>query len=100
MCDELVGEEVNICTESEVSIGELAKNLIDEINPNAKIVLDESRLRPKNSEVMRLYGSNQKLRRLTDWDVTFTLANGLHETVKWFKNPENLAKYNSLIYNI
>ena len=56
-CDQLIGHEVNIATQSEVSVGELARKLIDLINPNASIVTDSIRLRPEKSEVFRLFGS-------------------------------------------
>lgn len=56
--DKTVGEEINIATQNEISIGELAEELIKQINPQAKIVCDEERLRPEKSEVNRLLGSN------------------------------------------
>ncbi len=99
-CDALIGHEVNIATQSEISIGDLAQELINQINPNAKIVTDEARLRPEKSEVFRLFGSNEKLKQYTDWDTTYTLESGLKETIEWFKDPKNLAGYKADIYNI
>ena len=55
--DKTVGQEINIATQKEISIGELANELIKQINPNAKIICDEQRLRPEKSEVERLLGS-------------------------------------------
>ncbi len=55
-----IGEEINIATQSEISIGQLAEELIRQINPSAKIICDEQRLRPDKSEVNRLLGSNEK----------------------------------------
>lgn len=92
-----IGEEVNIATQQEISIGELAEELIRQINPNAKIVCEEERLRPKNSEVNRLQGSNEKIKRLTDWRPQYTFEQGLAETIEFFKN--NLDKYKVDIYN-
>ena len=54
--DKTIGEEINIATQKEISIGQLAEELIRQINPNARIVCDEERLRPKKSEVNRLLG--------------------------------------------
>ena len=65
--DALIGQEVNIATNSEISIEEVANKLIEKINPSAKIILDENRLRPKKSEVFRLFGSNEKLINTTQW---------------------------------
>jgi NAD dependent epimerase/dehydratase len=99
-CDDLIGHEVNIATQSEISIGELAQQLINQINPNAKIIADSVRLRPEKSEVFRLFGSNQKLKKFTDWNQNYTLADGLKETISWFSAKENLQQYKSDIYNV
>lgn len=96
--DNVIGEEINIATQQEISIGELADELIRQINPNAKIVTEEQRLRPEKSEVNRLLGSNEKISRLTDWKPEYTLAEGLAETIEFFKH--NLDKYKTDIYNI
>lgn len=99
-CDSLIGHEVNIATESEVSIGDLANILINKINPKVKIIFDPIRLRPKNSEVYRLFGSNKKLKSFTDWEQKYSIEEGLEETINWFSKNENLKFYNSDIYNI
>lgn len=96
--DKTIGEEINIATQQEISIGRLADELIRQINPNAKILCDEQRLRPENSEVNRLLGSNEKIRRLTSWKPQYTLETGLSETIEFFKS--NLDKYKIDIYNI
>lgn len=93
-----IGEEINIATEVEISIGELANELIKLINPNAKIITEDKRLRPENSEVDRLLGSNKKIQLLTDWKPKYDLRSGLLETINWFE--KNLDKYKSDIYNI
>jgi hypothetical protein len=82
------------------SVGDLAQSIIKHINPSAKIISDEIRLRPEKSEVFRLFGSNEKLKNTTNWKQEFTLEQGLKETIDWFKNDSNLSKYKSNIYNI
>jgi nucleoside-diphosphate-sugar epimerase len=99
-CDKLIGHEVNIATQSEITIGELAQSLINQINPNAKIVSDSIRLRPEKSEVFRLFGSNEKLKSFTDWKQNYSLEEGLAETVEWFSKKGNLQQYKSDIYNV
>jgi len=99
-CEKLIGHEVNIATQSEISVGELAKQLINIINPNAKIINDTLRIRPEKSEVFRLFGSNEKLKSYTDWIQNYTLEEGLKETIEWFSNKENLQQYKSDIYNV
>lgn len=93
-----IGEEINIATQQEISIGQLANELIRQINPNAKIVCDDQRLRPELSEVNRLLGSNEKIIKMTNWKPNYTFEQGLAETIEFFK--ENLAKYKTDIYNI
>ena len=93
-----IGEEINIATQHEISIGELAEELIRQINPNAKIVCDEERLRPEKSEVNRLLGSNKKIKELTDWKPIYSFEEGLSETISFFK--DNMDKYKPDIYNI
>jgi NAD dependent epimerase/dehydratase len=98
--DQTIGEEINIATQTEISIGALAAELIQQIDPSVRIVSDEERTRPAKSEVERLLGSNQKIRRLTDWRPEFTFRRGIEETVEWFKNPRNLGRYKPEIYNL
>ena len=98
--DKTIGEEINIATGEEISIGDLAKKLISMINPKAKIVVEEMRLRPKKSEVERLLGSNDKIKKLTGWKPQHNLEEGLRITIEWFKNKENLRFYKPEIYNV
>lgn len=99
-CDQMIGHDCNIATCTEVSIGALARKLIDIINPDAAIVEDEIRLRPAKSEVFRLYGSNEKLIRLTMWQPRHSLEEGLDQTIEWFRQKENLKNYKAEIYNL
>lgn len=96
--DRAIGEEINIATQRETSIGELAEELIRQINPAAKVVCDEQRIRPVNSEVERLLGSNDKIMRLTDWRPCFTFEGGLAETINWLRG--NMGRYKADIYNL
>ena len=96
--DKTIGEEINIATQQEISIGQLAEELIRQINPNAKIVCDDQRLRPEKSEVNRLLGSNEKIMRLTNWKSNYTFEQGLAETIEFFSR--NLDQYKIDIYNI
>ncbi|PHS31930.1 MAG: NAD-dependent dehydratase [Alkaliphilus sp.] len=96
--EKTIGEEINIATQQEISIGKLAEELSKQINPNARIVCDEQRLRPEKSEVNRLLGSNEKIKRLTNWKPQYTFEQGLAETIEFFKH--NLDKYKTDEYNI
>ncbi|MBQ4094655.1 MAG: SDR family NAD(P)-dependent oxidoreductase [Oscillospiraceae bacterium] len=89
--DNTIGLELNIATGEEHSIGDLANELIAQINPAARIVCDEERLRPEKSEVERLLGDATKLRELTGWAPKYTFAEGLAETIAFIR--ENLDSY-------
>lgn len=93
-----IGEEINIATQQEISIGRIAEELIGQINPKAVIICEEERLRPGKSEVNRLLGANQKIMDLTDWRPQYTLQEGLKETIEFLKH--NLERYKVDIYNI
>jgi len=95
-----IGEEINIASQQEISVGELAQVMIDEINPSARIISDDIRLRPEKSEVERLLGSNEKILRLTGWHPKINLKQGIRETIVWFKNAENLRRYKWDHYNV
>ncbi|OOB79643.1 MAG: NAD-dependent dehydratase [Epulopiscium sp. Nuni2H_MBin001] len=93
-----IGQEVNIATGKEISIKQLATELINQINPEAVIVNDFNRTRPTNSEVDRLLGCNKKILQLTNWQPQFTFEQGIAQTIEWFKH--NLSHYKPDIYNI
>lgn len=99
-CDSLTGEEVNIATEREISVGDLASEIIALINRDARITSDHDRLRPEKSEVMRLLGSCRKLESATGWRPSTLMQEGLRETIEWFRQPGILEKYKSEIYNV
>lgn len=90
-CPEAIGQELNIATGVEHSIGDLANELIAQINPSAKIVCEEERLRPEKSEVNRLMGDSTKLRAMTGWAPKYTFEQGLAETIDFIRN--NLDSY-------
>lgn len=97
-CEAAIGQEVNIATGEEHSIGDLANELIRQINPEAKIVCDEQRLRPENSEVERLLGDASKMRALTGWKPAYTFEQGLAATIEFLRG--NMERYKPDVYNL
>ena len=95
-----IGEEINIASQEEISIGQLACEIIDQINPKAIIASDDVRIRPQKSEVERLLGSNEKIRKLTGWQPAFSLKQGIRETIAWFREEKNLQHYKCHVYNV
>lgn len=96
--DKTIGEEINIASQKEISIGELATEIINQINPKARIVCEEQRLRPEKSEVNRLLGCNEKIHRLTEWKPQYDLIKGIEATIKWISN--NISAYKTDTYVI
>lgn len=94
------GKEINIASGVETSIGDLAQSIIQQINPEARIVQDETRMRPDNSEVQRLLGDNSKLKALTDWQSRWDLERGIEQTIEWFQQPENQQFYQNIRYTV
>lgn len=95
----VAGQEINIATDTEVSMEDTLKLIADIMGVEVNWIRDAQRIRPAKSEVTRLHGSNEKIKRLTGWAPQYTLRQGLAETIEWFRNPENLSKYKSNIYN-
>ncbi len=93
-----VGEEINVATQKEIFIGELADELLRQINPDAKIICDEQRSRPEKSEVNRLLGSNRKIMKLIEWRPRYTFEEGLINTIAFMH--DNLSRCKVDLYNI
>jgi dTDP-glucose 4,6-dehydratase len=102
--DKGTGEVVNLGSGFEISIGDTAKLIADLMDKDVAISLDNERLRPKESEVERLFASNLKAKDLFGWEPRYSglegFKTGLIETIEWFATPENLNFYKSNIYNI
>ena len=96
----LIGHDCNIATNSEISMKDLSEEIIKQINPNARVVIDKLRLRPNKSEVYRLFGSNNKILKNTNWELKYTFSQGIKETIEWFSKPRNIINYKNDIYNI
>ena len=97
--DGIEGEEINIATNTEVSMAETLRLIAELMDADVKWVTDPERLRPSKSEVFRLHGSNEKIRRLTGWRPEMSLRDGLKKTIDWFTDGDNLKLYKSNIYN-
>jgi len=58
-----------------------------------QFVTDKQRLRPKDSEVFRLWGDNTLIKSLTGWQSEYSIEKGLKETIDWYCKPDNLKNY-------
>lgn len=93
------GQEINIATNSEISMEGTLKTIARLMNADVKWIQDPERIRPAKSEVFRLWGDNTKITTLTDWRPQYSIEQGLAETIEWFTKKENLAKYKANMYN-
>lgn len=99
-CDEAIGQEVNISSNYEISMRDTLELIAKIMGADVEFIEDQQRIRPKNSEVFRLWGDNTKIKSLTGFEPNYSIEEGLRETIEWFTKPENLAKYKSNIYNV
>jgi len=94
----LNGEITNIGMCYEISIRDLVTKITDILGEDIKIVSDNQRVRPPNSEVERLFCCNKKIVTNTDWRPHYTLESGLNETIEWIK--KNMTFYKTESYNV
>jgi NAD dependent epimerase/dehydratase len=104
--DAAVGEVTNFGSGFEISVGDTARLIMEVMGAEARqatIVEEGQRLRPPGSEVERLVADNRKARAL-GWEPRYAgeggLRRGLAETVAWFTQPQNLARYKADLYNL
>ena len=99
-----VGEVINLGSNFEISIQDIASLIGEIMNQEIKVIDSDERIRPENSEVNRLWADNSKAIELLTWKPEYASLNGLkkglEETVNWFKKPNNLNLYKSEIYNV
>ena len=94
------GKEINIASNFEISMNDVLELIKDIMKSDVEFVQDKARLRPKKSEVLRLWGDNSLISTLTKWGPKYTIQKGLEETINWFTQEKNLKKYKSEIYNV
>lgn len=93
-----IGKTINTGSGRGVTIGELADIIIRQVNPKAKIVCEEKRVRPEKSEVMELLCDNRCAAELAGWKPEYTLEEGLALTIDWMK--EHIALYKPGTYTV
>ena len=98
--DNTIGKEVNIACNSEISMHDTLTMIKKIMKSNVRFVTDNERIRPKGSEVFRLWGDNSLIKELTDYEQEYSLQQGLEATIQWYTNSENLRKFKTNIYNL
>lgn len=98
--DKSIGQVINIGNNFEISIKELINLIAKIMEAKIEIMIEEKRIRPKKSEVERLWADNTKAKRLLEWSPKYKFEEGLKETINWFSDPDNLRFYRPSIYNV
>jgi NAD dependent epimerase/dehydratase len=95
-----IGREINISSNFEISMGEVLNKIKTILRTDIKVESDTKRIRPGNSEVLRLWGDNSLIKKLTGFQPDYTIEQGLQLTCDWFLREDNRAKYKAEIYNV
>lgn len=93
-----VGEVVNIGSGRTVTIRQVWEQLLAITGASPTVDCEADRVRPEKSEVMKLQADAGKASRLTGWQSSRTLEEGLRSTVKWFS--EYRGRYKAGTYTI
>jgi dTDP-glucose 4,6-dehydratase len=81
--DAAVGRTVQLGTERDVSVGDIVDTVGELLGKELQVTQDPDRVRPENSEVMRLISSPQLAGELLGWTPTVSLEDGLQRTIDW-----------------
>ena len=100
LSDKTIGETVNIGSGVETSVADTLGLIKKLMKSDVKFIIDDQRLRPKDSEVFRLCCDNTKINQLTGFKPDYSLEQGLAKTIDWFSDPQNLSHYKTDIYNV
>lgn len=99
-CDAAIGQTVNIGSNFEVSIADTLNMIKELMGSDVTFITDQQRVRPKKSEVHRLWCDNSKIKNLTGFEPQVDLRKGLQRTIDWIVAPNNLNAYKAEIYNV
>jgi len=96
--DGAVGKVVHTGSGIGISIGELARRILDQVNPKARIISGEERVRPEKSEVMRLVCDSRRAWEELGWRPEIPIDEGLSRTIAWIR--DNLDIYKAGRYTV
>ena len=98
------GEIINIGSGKEFSIKVVAELIASYFGKKLKVKLENKRIRPKKSEVLRLCSSTKKSKKILNWTSSIKgkkqFKDKLYKTIDWYIENKNLIKINSKKYHI
>ncbi|HEX8173587.1 MAG TPA: SDR family NAD(P)-dependent oxidoreductase [Pyrinomonadaceae bacterium] len=83
---ESAGREINVGSDAEISIGELAAKIIKMIGREVEISCDTQRVRPDRSEVQQLWADASQAAELIGWKPQVGFDEGLRRTIDWIQS--------------
>ena len=86
------GETFNLGTGEEISIGAIAELIFKIMRKQPEIKIEQDRLRPGKSEVMRLISDNHKAKEALNWQPKVGMEEGLRRTIEWISTHMDLYK--------
>lgn len=86
-----LGEVFNLGTGQEIRIGELAELVLRKVGREVNIKVDQERLRPEKSEVLRLISDNSLAKKILDWRPEVSFEKGIELTIDWIR--DHLDRY-------
>jgi len=86
------GETINLGTGSEVTVGELVDLVCQLTGKKVKIHQDPARMRPENSEVLRLISDNRRAKLRLGWKPEVDIQTGLSNTIAWIKDNQSFYR--------
>ena len=98
-----IGEIINIGSGFEISVKDLVSQISRIMGVKIDIQKKKERIRPKRSEVDRLYANTKKAKKILNWTPKYSkkkgFEKGLKKTIEWFSKAENLNHYKTDIFN-
>jgi dTDP-glucose 4,6-dehydratase len=80
-----IGQTIQLGTEHDVSVGEIVEIVGELVGRELAVERDPERVRPEESEVMRLISSPARAKELMGWSPEVDLREGLRRTIEWIE---------------
>ena len=92
------GNTLNVGSNNECTIENIAKKFLKKFNSKAKLKKEERRVRTQKSEVIRLVCDNTQIIKHTNWKPKISIEEGLDRTINWFKENKDFFEHG--IYHV
>jgi NAD dependent epimerase/dehydratase len=96
--DAAIGGTFNAGNGKGITVGELARMILEILGSSARIEADETRVRPEASEVFTLLADTTEISKATGWHAEVNLRDGLSHTVEYIR--EHLSRLKPDLYTV